>query len=141
MTNTANNTAPATDATETDEVVAPGIAAIAATDEAALVTAVAAAGWPGRNPAAVIAAARAAVGASKLAASAAEDKLADAAAKAAGATGLASHDRDRFCRNWAENGGDVAKAAADAVGDTDKGAARARSLVWYGFAIVAAEAE
>lgn len=110
----------------------------AATDEAALVTAVANAGWAGRLPAAVIEAARRTTTGGRLAAAAADNDLAKAAAEAAGGTGLASHDRERFASVWADNGGDVTAAAALAAGPREN---TARALVWYGTALVVAEQE
>lgn len=116
---------------------APAVAAAAA-DEAALVAAVANAGWAGRLPAAVLAAARKTTTGGRLAAAAADNELAKAAAEAAGGTGLASHDRERFASMWADNGGNVEAAAALAAGPREN---TARALVWYGTALVVAERE
>lgn len=110
----------------------------AATDEAEAVRALAAAGWPGRTASEALRAARAlATATGRLAGKAAEEELAKAAAHAAGATGLASHDRDRVAGLYGKSG-DVARAAAEAAPTRD---GTARALVWFVAAIEAAEAE
>ena len=120
-----------------DSKITPAVS-VAAADEAAAVLALAAAGWPGRTASETLAAARKLVGASgRLAAKAAEEELATAAAKAAGATGLAAHDRDRVSTLYV--GGKSISEAAAAAAPTREGTAR--SLVWFVAAIEAAEAE
>lgn len=110
----------------------------AATDEYKAVSALAGAGWPGRTAQEALEAARAVISApTKLASKAADDEFAKAAAKAAGATGLAGHDRDRVAVLYGESK-DVAGAASEAS-PTREGTARA--LVWYIMVLEAAEAE
>lgn len=122
---------------KTAKAAIPADVAAAAKDEAQLVEAIAAAGFPGRLPTAVIEAARKVVNGSKLAATAAEEELAKVAAQAAGATGLASHDRNRVAKMFASSG-DVVTASAQAAGPR---AATARSLVWFVTALQTADAE
>jgi hypothetical protein len=109
----------------------------AAQDEFNFANAVAQAGFPGRLPQSVIGSARKLMGASKLLQGATEDELANASAKAAGATGLASHDRNRVAVQF-QASKDVVKAAAAASGSRVN---TARTLVWYLVAITTAEAE
>lgn len=110
----------------------------AATDEYKAVQALSSAGWPGRSASETLEAARKVLTApSRLAQSAADDDLAKIAAKAAGSTGLASHDRVRVASLLADTN-DIAQAAAQAAPTRD-GAARA--LVWYVAALTAAEKE
>ena len=107
-------------------------------DENKAVQALAAAGWPGRTAQEALNAARKVVSATgRLAANAADDELANAAAKAAGGTGIASHDRARVAATYAELGDIV--AAAEKAAPTREGAQRA--LVWYVATLNAAEAE
>ena len=121
----------------TTKSTVPADVQAAAEDEAKLVASIAAAGFPGRLPGAVIEAARKVVNGNKLAATAAEEELAKVAAQAAGATGLASHDRNRVAKMYAASE-DVVTASAQAAGPR---AATARSLVWFVTALVTAEAE
>jgi len=108
----------------------------AAIDEAKAVEALASAGWPGRSATETLQAAQKLIAATgRMAGKAAEDELAKAAAKAAGATGLAAHDRDRVSGLFV-GGKDIAEAAAEAA-PTREGTARA--LVWFVAAIDAVE--
>lgn len=110
----------------------------AATDEHNAVVALSAAGWPGRSAQATLAAAQAVVKATgRMAQNAADIELAKAAAKAAGATGIAQHDRSRVS-TLIGDGKSVPEAAAEAAPSRD-GAARA--LVWYVAALQAAESQ
>jgi hypothetical protein len=129
-------TATAKKATTSTKAVEVPASLAAATDESNAVLALSAIGWPGRTANETLEAAKNLVASTgRMAGKAAEEKLAKAAAKAAGATGLAAHDRDRVASLFVD-GKSIAQAAAEAA-PTREGTARA--LVWFVAAIDAAE--
>jgi hypothetical protein len=106
-TATRNNTSKADNEQPQAKPAAASLAA--ATDEYKAVEALSKAGWPGRTATETLDAARKLVASTgKLAGKAADDVLAKAAAKAAGSTGLAAHDRDRVASLF--DGKDIATA-------------------------------